>query len=100
MKEEYKECLNCGKFTYYTPTVCECIFTDQGVVSIPNCVCHKCLLKTMCTEDSANYCEEFILHLKDVCPQRDSPEQGYYLYISSLVNNLMKSKEQQTHENF
>lgn len=41
------KCKGCNHFVKHLR---ECLFTDDGVIQLDNCICENCLIKTMCTK--------------------------------------------------
>lgn len=64
----------------------ECLFTPRKTQSIPECVCHKCLLKTICS-DRGN-CDIFILNVIEKFSGRKENSMVYNEYLLSLKDRL------------
>jgi hypothetical protein len=54
MKELDKKCKGCSYIMLYYGKL-RCSFTTSDVRVLPNCLCSRCLIKTICSE----ICEDF-----------------------------------------
>ena len=70
---KYK-CIGCKSWKYFNSfrkkEKHECIYTPLGFISIPNCPCPQCLLKSVCENA---FCEEFNKQLENFRSRFDKP---------------------------
>jgi len=91
-------CSTCPRFSSFQyvsdETFFECRYTPYNVKSIKNCVCHNCLVKTICFEEMN--CIEFLNHVINFCEKEGfntSKYGSYKEYLYHLRDSLLKRSE-------